>query len=338
MKKTGIMVFALGAALMSSLSFAAPRLKVGLSLATLAEERWAREKVLFENDAKEMGIDLIVQSADGSESAQSKQIENLTTQKIDVLIVAPQNRNSVIPAVKAAKADGIKVIAYDRFIPTREVDVYVSFDAIKIGEEQAKMLVKMVPKGNYLWLGGNPVDDNAHLFREGEMNILRPLIARGDIKLVGEQWCEGWSPQEALKHTENALTRTKNKIDAVVAPNDGTAGGAIQALAAQNLAGKVPVTGQDAELAAVQRVILGTQTMTIMKDVRELVKLALRTAQDLKAGQPLKVTREKDGIKSILLDTQVVTKDNYYDTIIKTGFHPEKDVYRRIPKELRKKS
>ncbi len=139
----------------------------------------------------------------------------------------------------------------------RDLDLYISFDNVKVGEFQADYLVKRQPKGNYLLIGGAPTDHNALLFREGQMNILKPYVERGDIKVVADQWASDWLPVEALKIMENALTKNNNKIDAVVVSNDGTAGGAVQALAAQNLAGKVWVSGQDADLAGCQRIVAG---------------------------------------------------------------------------------
>lgn len=311
-------------------------LKIGVSLATLREERWSRERDLLQQYAQKKGVKLIFQVADNDESVQNRQIENLVTQKVDALIIMPQNRKSVIPAVKMAKAEKIPVIAYDRFIPSQDVDVYISFDNEKVGEAQAKALLKLKPEGNYLWLGGDPSDDNAHQIRRGHMKVLRPHIDSGKIKLITEQWCQQWSPQEALKHTENALTAHQNKIDAILASNDGTAGGAIQGLASQNLQGKVPVTGQDAELAAVQRVALGTQAITILKDVRTLSQSAIDLAIQLgNKEKNLTITNKMEGVSSVLLDVVTVTQDNFEQTIIASGFHSKRDVFRALRRRSR---
>ena len=186
---------------------------------------------------------------------QNAQAENLLTQGVDVLLVAPQRRPAVI--VESAHKMGVPVIAYDRLIRDADVDLYVSFDAVRVGEMQADYLVKRKPKGNYVLIGGAPTDNNALLFREGQMNVLKPLVDRGDIKIVSDQWAKDWQALEALKIMENALTRSNNQVDAVVVSNDGTAGGAIQALAEQKLTGKVLVSGQDADLAY-QRVAAGS--------------------------------------------------------------------------------
>ncbi len=185
-----------------------------------------------------------------------------------MLVVAPHNAKTTATIVEAAHKLKVPVIAYDRLILDSDVDLYISFDNVKVGELQAEYLVKRKPTGNYVLIGGAPTDNNARLFRDGQMNILKPLVDKGDIKVVADQWAKDWQPVEALKITENALTKNNNQVDAVVASNDGIAGAAIQALGEQKLAGKVLVSGQDAELAGCQRVAAGTQSMTIYKPIR----------------------------------------------------------------------
>jgi D-xylose transport system substrate-binding protein len=166
------------------------------------------------------------------------------------------------------------------------------------------------------------------------MKFVKPLADKGDIKIVMDQFVKDWQPSEAQRLCEQALTANRNKIDAVLAPNDGTAGGCIQALASQGLAGKVPITGQDAELAGVIRVLEGTQSMTIFKDTRELGKKAIQIALDLANGKPVDtqgktVFNNKKPIPSILLEPQVVTKENLDDVLIKSGYLKKEQVYRK---------
>ncbi|MBO2519972.1 MAG: hypothetical protein CW349_09850 [Firmicutes bacterium] len=170
--------------------------------------------------------------------------------------------------------------------------------------------------------------------------MLQPLIDSGAIELVGEQWCDAWSPEQALKHTENALTAHGNRIDAIIASNDGTAGGAIQALAEQGLAGLVAVSGQDADLVACQRIAEGTQTVTIFKDVRLLVEAGMQAAVELARGQRPsgingKYVNEAKGIEqdAIYVDVIPVTQENLYEVIVKSGFHRLEDVYRNVPRD-----
>jgi D-xylose transport system substrate-binding protein len=314
------------------------QLVIGASFATLAEERWSREQELMKQAAEALtsrreAVRMVFQSADGDETRQNDQIENLITQGIDALIIIAQNSESAATAVASADREGIPCIAYDRFISCTELDLYISFDSVKVGERQARALVERVPEGGYLWLGGSPTDDNAHRVREGHMNVLGPLIEAGKILLKGEQWCDGWRPEEALKHTENALTATQNRIDAVLASNDGTAGAAIQALDSQGLAGKVPVSGQDAELAACQRIAAGTQAVTIFKDVRILAREAVTAAVELAGGRkPAKVNGRVEGVDAVLLDVIPVTGKNLYEVIVKSGYHELEEVYRHIPR------
>src|SRR6266850_7572071 len=211
---------------------------IGFSMDTVKEERWQRDKDLVEKRAKDLGMQVSVQVANGDDNLQVKQAENLLTQGVDVLIVAPHNGEIAASIVEAAHRQGVPVISYDRLIKNSDVDLYVSHQVVKIGEMQAKYALDHRPKGNYVLIGGSPTDNNALLLREGQMNILKPAIDRGDIKIISDQFAREWKAEEALRITEDALTKTNNDIQAIVASNDGTAGGAISALPPQ-LVGKV---------------------------------------------------------------------------------------------------
>ena len=307
-------------------------IKIGFSMDTLKEERWQKDRDLFMARAKELGAEVLVQSADGNDERQVKQAESLLTQGIDVLVVIPHNAEVAASIVEAAKREKIPVISYDRLIKNSEPDLYISFDNEKVGEMQAKYLVEKAPKGNYILIGGAPTDNNAKLFRQGQMNILQPLIDKGDIKVAADQWAKDWLPDEALKHTENALTKANNDVAAVVASNDATAGGAIQALNAQKLSGKVFVSGQDADLPALQRIVAGTQSMTVYKPVSKLAPRAAEAAVALAKGEKLETTSKinngKIDVPSILLEPIVVDKSNLDDTVIKDGYQKKEDVYK----------
>ena len=188
-----------------------------------------------------------MQSANANEARQIAQLENLIAEGVDALVIVPFNSKVLSNVIAKARKSGIKVIAYDRLILGAPLDAYVSFDNVKVGEMQAQGVIDVVPKGNYYLLGGASTDNNARLFREGQMNVLKPLADKGDIKIVGEQWTPEWDPSKAQAIIENALNANSNNIQAIVASNDGTAGGAIQALTSQKLAGKVAVSGQDAD-------------------------------------------------------------------------------------------
>ena len=305
-------------------------IKIGLSLATLAEERWQRDRDYFVQKAEQLGAEVLVQAANGDETLQNTQAENLLTQGVDVLVVVPQNGKTAAAIVEAAHAANVPVVAYDRMILDSEVDLYISFYSVKVGEAMAKYVIERVPRGTYVIINGSPTDDNAHLVRRGFYNVLQPYIDEGAVRVGFEQWAEGWSPEKALEHTENALTTLRNDVDVVLAANDGTASGAIQALSERGLAGKVIVTGQDAELAALQRIVEGTQTMTVYKPLKQLAEKAAEVAVALAKGQkPEANTTINNGatdVPAILLDVIPVDKDNIANTVVADGFHKEEDI------------
>jgi D-xylose transport system substrate-binding protein len=312
-------------------------IRIGLSMDTLKEERWQRDRDLFVARAKELGAEVLVQAANGDDKVQTQQAENLLTQGVDVLVIIPHNGEIMASVVEAAKRQNVPVIAYDRIIRNSEPDLYISFDNEKVGELQARYLLERAPKGNYVLIGGAPTDNNATLFRKGQMNVLKPAIDRGDVKVVADQWARDWLASEALRHTENALTQANNNVAAVVVSNDGTAGGAIQALEEQKLAGKVLVSGQDADLAALQRIVAGTQSMTVYKPVAQLARRAAEAAVSLARREKVEtkavVHNGKVDVPSILLEPVIVDKSNIADTVIKDGYQKMEDIYRDVPKE-----
>jgi D-xylose transport system substrate-binding protein len=310
--------------------------RIGFSMDTLKEERWQRDKELVEKRCKEVGAECEVQVANGDDSLQTKQCDNLLTKGVDVLIVAPHNGQIAASIVEAAHRQGVPVISYDRLIRNSDVDLYVSHQVVKIGEMQGKYALDHVPKGNYVLIGGSPTDNNALLLRQGQMNVLKPAIDRGDVKVISDQFAKEWKAEEALRITEDALTKTNNNIQAIVASNDGTAGGAISALPPQ-LVGKVLVTGQDAALDAVQRIVEGKQTMTIYKPIQPLaysaVDSAIKMARGEKVDAPDKVNNGKLDVPSILQQPIVVDKDNVRQTVIADGYHKLEDVYKNVSKD-----
>ena len=255
---------------------------------------------------------------------QIAQIENLISRGVDVLVIVPYNATVLNNAIREAKKAKIKVLSYDRLILNSDIDAYISFDNVKVGELQADAVTKLKPKGNYYLLGGAPTDNNAKMLREGQMKVLQPLVDKGDIKIVGKQWVKDWSAAEAMTIVENALTANGNKIDAIVASNDGTAGGAIQALTAQKLGGKVPVSGQDADLAAVKRVIAGTQAMTVYKPLKliasEAAKLAVQLVRNEKPAYNSTYDNGMKKVNTVLLKPIPLTKANV-NVLVDDGFY-----------------
>ena len=312
-------------------------IRIGFSMDSVQLERWQRDRDLFVQRAKELGAEVLVQSADGNDSVQVRQAENLLTQGVDVLVVVPHNGEIAASIVDSARRQNVPVLAYDRIIRNSDLDFYISFDNVKVGELQAKYLFDRAPKGNYVLIGGSPTDNNARLLREGQMHILKPAVDRGDVKIVADQWAKDWLPSEALRHTENALTQSRNDVAVVVASNDSTAGGAIQALDEQRLSGKVLVSGQDADLAACQRIVAGTQSMTVYKPIAPLARRAAEIAVALAKHTPVdsnsKVANGSKDVPSFLLNPIAVDKSNIADTVVKDGFLRAEDVYRNLPRD-----
>ncbi len=310
------------------------KIVIGFSMATLQEERWQKDRDFFVAAAEKLGAEVNVQAANNDDAKQISQAESLISQGVDVLVVVPNNAEATAAIIEKAHAEGIKVIAYDRLIKNSDLDLYVSFDNERVGEMQATAITKLVPKGKYVYIGGADTDNNAHLFKKGAFNILQPLIDSGDIEVVYDQFTKEWNPANALANMENALTANSNKIDAVVAANDGTAGGVIQALASQGLDGKVPVSGQDAELAAAQRIVEGTQTMTVYKPIKALAEEVAAIAVKMANGEEITtdkvINNGKIDVPSILLDPLAVDKSNIDVTLIADGFHTKEDVYKNV--------
>ncbi len=312
------------------------KIRIGFLMDSLQQERWQKDRDIFIKHAEDLGAEVLLQTADGKDEVQLKQAESLLTQGVDVLVLVPHNAEVAGQIVDMAKRQNIPIISYDRLVKNSEPDLYISFDNEKVGELQAKYLVEKAPKGNYVLIGGAPTDNNAKLLREGQMKILQPFVDRGDIKIVADQWAREWLADEALKHAENALTMNNNNVTAIVTSNDGTAGGAIQALNAQKLSGKVLISGQDAEIAALQRVIAGTQTMTVYKPVSKLgvkaAEVAVALAKKEKIPTDRTVNNGKIDVPSILIEPISIDKTNV-DEVIKDGFHKREDVYKNAPTE-----
>ena len=310
---------------------ASKRIRIGFLMDAFQQERWQKDKAMFEARCKELGAELILQAADGDDDLQMKQAESLLTQGVDVLVIVPHNAEVAGAIVDLAKRQSVPVISYDRLVKNSAPDLYVSFDNERVGELQAKYLFERKPTGNYILIGGAPTDNNSLLLRKGQLNILQGAIDRGDIKVVADQWAKEWLAEEALKHVENALTNNNNNVVAIVMSNDGTAGGAIQALTAQGIAGKVLVSGQDAELGALQRIVAGTQSMTVYKPIIKLAPAAVDAAVALAKGEKLQpnrfVNNGRIDVPSILIEPISVDKTNIEETVIKDGFQKREDIF-----------
>jgi D-xylose transport system substrate-binding protein len=295
------------------------------------EERWQRDRDLFLERAKELDADVLVEAAERDDARQLQQAESLLERGVQALVVVPHGAEAAGRIVEAAKKRNVPVISYDRLILKADVDLYLSYDNRRVGEQQAQFLRNRAPTGNYILLGGAPTDYNAKLIREGQMAALDDAVKRGEIKIVANPWTPDWKADAAMELTEAALKKARNQIVAVVASNDVTAGGAIRALEKNGLAGKVVVSGQDANIDAVRRIISGTQTMTVYKPLRPLARGAASAAVQMAKGEKVEGTSTvNNGLKdvqSLLLTPIGVHKDLVDQIIITDKFHTREQVY-----------
>jgi D-xylose transport system substrate-binding protein len=307
---------------------------IGVLFDFLQVERRVISKTYLEQFAAEAGVELIFLDANGDEATQMKQAENLITKEVDVLVVLPQNAEACKPMVDQAKEAGIPIISFDRLIPDADIDYYVGFDNDVIGDMMAQYVFDLKPTGNYVLIQGAPTDPNCKVYKDGWMRVIGDAVESGDITIVGDAASENWDPNNAFANVENFLTMNNDNVDVILAMNDGTGGGSIQALKGRNLNGKVLVTGQDGELAACQRIVEGDQIMTVWKPDNDMAKLVIDACIKIMNGETPDVNGEiNNGLKdvpAILVKPVVVDKNNMKDTIIAAGYYPEEEVYKNV--------
>jgi D-xylose transport system substrate-binding protein len=297
--------------------------KIAASWKTFQEERWTTDDAAIKKIVEGAGDTYISADAQGSASKQASDIEALIAQKVDVILVVAYDSDAILPSIKAANDAGVKMIAYDVQFEDPN-SLYITFDNIGVGRLMAKEVLKAKPEGNYAFIKGDKGDPNATFLFSGIMEVLKPAIDAGKIKNVCETFTDGWKPDNAQKNMEQCLTKQNNKVDAVVAENDGMASGVIAALKAQGMDGQVPVSGQDGDLAAINRVALGTQTVSIWKDSRVLGKRAAEAAIAIADGKKIadlpgiikfNAGKKHVTMNAILLPPDPLTKDNLGDAI-----------------------
>ncbi|MEJ8476750.1 D-xylose ABC transporter substrate-binding protein [Roseibium algae] len=255
---------------------------VGVSWSNFQEERWKTDEAAIKGALEAAGASYISADAQSSSAKQLSDVEALIAQGANALIILAQDAQAIGPAVQAAADEGIPVVGYDRLIEDPRA-FYLTFDNVEVGRMQARAVLAAAPEGNYVMIKGSPTDPNADFLRGGQQEVLQPAIDSGKVKIVAEAYTDGWLPANAQRNMEQILTAQDNKVDAVVASNDGTAGGVVAALAAQGMDG-IPVSGQDGDHAALNRVARGTQTVSVWKDARELGKAAGTIAAALANG------------------------------------------------------
>ncbi len=312
----------LGASLLVAVTTAGAALAegkiIGVSWSNFQEERWKTDEAAMKAAIEANGDKYVSADAQASAAKQLSDIESLIAQGANALIILTVDKNAIKPAIDKAAAEGIPVIGYDRLIEDSRA-FYLTFDNIEVGRMQARAVFAAKPEGNYAFIKGDKGDPNADFLFKGIMEVLKDAIDAGKIKNVGETYTDGWKPDNAQRNMEQILTANNNKVDAVVAENDGMAGGVVAALRAQGLAGTVPVSGQDGDHAALNRVARGTQTVSVWKDARELGKAAGNIASMLAGGKAMsdipdavKWSGGEQGIEmtAMFLKPIPITKDN----------------------------
>jgi D-xylose transport system substrate-binding protein len=313
--------------------------KLGFILPSKMQQRWPVDEAAFIAEAERLGDSAITLYSNEDERLQATQVEQLLAQDIDALVMIAVNAASAEEMVKKVKAEGIPFIAYDRIILNQDVDAFVTRDNVVVGEQMAQMAVDLYPKGNYVIVSGDEGNMVAHEKTKGIMNVLQPLVDKGDIKIISQKFNRGWATEEALKQVEDALTATNNDIQAAVANNDSLALGAIQALQEAGLVGKAYVCGEDVDLVAAQNIVEGKQNMSIFSDVRDWGTLAAQVAHRLAAGQSIDdlvkstVNNQLKDVPVVFARTIQVTKDNIYDEVISIGWYTCDQVYKNVPKD-----
>jgi len=333
-----VRMIALGAAMLASASLApiaamAKDIVVGVSWSNFQEERWKTDEAAIKSALAPSGAKYISADAQASPTKQLADVESLISKGANVLIILAMDSEAILPAVKKANDEGIPVIAYDREIESPNA-LYLTFDNVGVGRLMAKAILAAKPAGNYAFIKGDKGDPNADFLFSGITEVLKASIDGGKIKNVGESYSDGWKPDNAQKNMEQILTKNNNKVDAVVCENDGMAGGVVAALTAQGLAGVTPVSGQDGDHAAINRIALGTQTVSIWKDSRDLGKLAGASAVALASGKkmtdlpdvkPFSGGAKHVTVSSVLLTPLAVTKENL-NVIVEKGWITKAEV------------
>ncbi len=308
------------------------KVQIGMSFDSFVIERWQRDRDVFVSVAKELGAEVNVQNANGDVDTQKEQIDYFIEKGVDVIVIISIDGASLSDSVAKAKAAGIKVIAYDRIIDNSDVDLYISFDNEKVGELMADALVDAgISGGKVLMLGGSPTDQNVTLVEKD----FKQVMEDNNITILDSTHADGWKAELAADYVY-ANTDVVKEADAIMCGNDDLATQVVRALSETRLAGNKLVVGQDADLAACQRIVEGTQLMTVYKPVEKLATRAAQEAVALANGTSVTgddVTYVEDGdytIPYIALEPTAVNKDNMDEVIISSGFHLKEDVYLNV--------
>ena len=300
---------------------------VGISFPSTMVDRWPAEAEYLKSGLEALGYKAEIQYADEDANKQFSQCDNFISQGADVLVVCAVDTVSAAQIVEAAHEEDVAVFSYCRLLENCSPDGFIGEDNAAVGRLQGEYIAANVESGNVIVVGGSPADSNGILYHDKGVEVLE---AKGTYNIVADQFCDGWDPAIALANVENALTGCGNDVAAVLCPNDGLAGGSIEALAAQGLAGKVVVTGGDGELAAAKRILAGTQSMTIFKDSKMIAGAGVEAIDAYLRGEKPAYNGELDNgtakIPAVLVDMIVVTKDNIQEIFIDGGVFTEAEL------------
>ena len=308
---------------------AATKPKIGFILSTMQEERYQRDKRVFEETAKKLGAEVVFASCNNSEQTQAAEVDNMLSKGVKVLVIQPVNGDTASSFVRQAKADDVAVVAYDRLIKNVPLDAYITEDSFRVGQLQAEAAVAATKgKGNYVILMGQAGHSVAEARTSGVMSVLNKYP---DVKIVVKQYHPGWSPNLAMQTAENALTQHKNNIQAVLANNSGMAHGSIQAIEEQKLTGKVFVAGADADLTAIRDIVTGKQQFEVFISIQDMARRAAEVAFDIASQKEWKSDSMMDNgfgqIRTVNTPVFPVDKNLVAERIIKSGFHSREAVY-----------
>lgn len=297
---------------------------IGVLFDSFNAPRFQKERIYFEEKISELGSSAIIKTADGSAAKQELQAKELVDNGVKALIIIACNVNSAASIVRYANAKGVKVIAYDRLIKNCELDFFCTFDGNKVGEYLAKYALEKVPKGNYILLNGDKADENATVFYNGTMKVLKPQIENGNVKVKYTAYIEGWSGENSNYVASEILEFSRDKIDVIISQYDGLSEGVAKALAKKGVSGEVLVTGQDAEVAACNRILTGEQSMTIYKPVKKMAYDCVDVVFELLNGNTPNISDfTNNGRKDVptkLFDPISVDVENLKSTVVADGF------------------
>lgn len=312
------------------------KITVGVLFDFMSVESRVRQKTELESYAKEKGVEIVFQSANGDEKLQLQQAENLITQKVDALVILAQNAEASKPIAQQCKEAGIPFIVTDRLIDDVDIDYFVGVDNDAIGNMQVDYALSKTKKGKWVMISGAPTDPNCRIWHESWIEKTKPYVESGDIEIVSDEKCDNWDPNIALKHMENALTNQNDQIDVALVMNDGLGTGVNQALEAVGIAGKVIMTGLDGETVAFQRIAEGKQSMTVLMDDINIARAIIDTAISAAKGEEVKtngtINNGFEDVPAVLIDLILVDKDNLNEVVIKAGYAKVEDVYANVPK------